>query len=220
MRKRKANGFGMSHSCHWVNHEGQHNGVHIPEQTKAYHNVFSDPKLQRLSQKTAMLPLLLAGAAHPRLELRRPRFLFGKISPSFLSSCSIYLVNMATTTQGRTRNRNSLRGNRNRRRAQIHQQISELQNELARLALESADEDEAATPVGPNMDVDAQGRPWVRDDRVRITISGRHYGRVGRLTEPRKDTYWWMVLDPLPGQSRGELIYKKPTSFVHMTSTT
>lgn len=102
--------------------------------------------------------------------------------------------------------------------------MAALQQRLADLELESADEAEAErprqhpaqntqVPVTPNVFHDANGRPWKRDDRVRITISGPYKGREGRLTDRRKKTYWNILLDPLPGQHRGDLIYKKPTSF-------
>ena len=126
----------------------------------------------------------------------------------------------------------SLRRQRQRaaERALLRQREAAILLQLAKLDLESAEEEEdeffdaretcqsASTvspipPLYPNSRHDSCGRPWRRGDRVRITIAGAHQYRTARLDEPRKDWFWWMFLDPLPGEKTTIRIYKKVTSF-------
>ncbi len=123
---------------------------------------------------------------------------------------------------------NRPRRERARERARLRQRQAAIFLDLAKLDLYSAEEEEeeeeffdarepcrsAPLPnLQPTAKHDSSGRAWKKGDRVRITVAGPHQYRTARLYETRGDWFWWMILDPLPGERTTIRIYKKVTSF-------
>lgn len=48
--------------------------------------------------------------------------------------------------------------------------------------------------------------------RVKISVRGKHFGRLATLDKKRGSMQWWMYLDPISGNKDSIRVYKKSSS--------
>lgn len=92
------------------------------------------------------------------------------------------------------------------------QDVEALAEQLESLALELRRMVKKGKGVGKKKDRPvADERLFVKGKKVRVTIKGEHFGRVGKLTGRHGQQYWDIELDPREGEAY-RVIYKKESS--------